>query len=640
MASSTVAATTGQGRSTLKRDVGLIGLLWASTGSIIGSGWLFGAQGALKDAGPAAIISWGIGAVFIMILALAHAELGGMYPVAGGTARFPHFAFGGAAGASFGWFSWLQAVTVAPIEVMAMIQYGYHYSWAQSLMKVPKGSDVNLTEVQPHPAHLTGVGVLVAVVLMGVLTAINLLSVRKLANANSAATWWKVGIPLLTIFVVGIAGFHGGNFSASDGFAPYGAKGILAAVSQSGIVFALLGFEQADQLAGESKNPKRDIPFAVIGSIVIGSIIYIALQVVFIGALPHSQIGTTWADGAYTAMTGPFAQLAGLIALGWLATILYIDAVISPGGTGLIYITATSRVAFGLSRNGYVPSIMEKTDKRRVPWVGILFAWFLGCICFLPFPSWAQLVNLITNASVLMYAGAPLALGVFRSKLPMAHRPFRLPFATVLSPLAFVVANLLLLWNGWTTAWKLGIAILIGYVILVANHVFGWNKVKPALDLKAAQWLPVYLVGMGVIVWKSDFGPDKHPWFPLWWDILATAVFSLIIYFWAMMVALPADRIQELIDASAADETGHTALGEALPEVGSGSAAAVASADEGPAGGSAVAVATPEALPEEPEAEAGPAESAGEAEAAPGSASEESAPEDEGDGEGSAGSSD
>src|SRR4051812_503442 len=89
----------------LKREIGLIGLLWASVGSIIGSGWLFGAQKALITAGPAAVISWVIGGVAILILALVHAELGGMYPVSGGSARFPHYAFGGAAGAPLGVFS-------------------------------------------------------------------------------------------------------------------------------------------------------------------------------------------------------------------------------------------------------------------------------------------------------------------------------------------------------------------------------------------------------------------------------------------------------------------------------------------------------------------------------------------------------
>jgi amino acid transporter len=524
-------------RPGLKRDIGFVGLIWASEGSIIGSGWLFGAQGALSTAGPAAIISWVIGGTAILILALVHAELGGMYPVSGGTARFPHYAFGGAAGASFGWFSWLQAATVAPIEVLAMITYGQHYSFANGWLKTVNGQHV-----------LTAPGIVVAVLLMAAVTGINFLSIRLLARTNSAATWWKVGIPLLTIFALAVVQFHGSNFTAADGFNPYGAKGILSAVSTSGIIFALLGFEQADQLAGESSNPRRDIPRAVIGSIVIGAVIYILLQVVFIAALPKDQIQGTWAHAAYTTMTGPFAQVATLLSLGWLATILYIDAVVSPGGTGLIYITGSSRVSYGLSRNGYVPSVFERTNKRGVPWVGLITAFVIGCICFLPFPSWRSLVGLITSASVLMYAGAPLSLGVFRRRLPSAYRPYRLPGATWLSPLAFVVANLLILWSGWMTDWKLGVAILVGYVILIGNRVFKLNPIMPQLDLRAAQWLPAYLVGMGLIVYLSDFGPLKHPWFPLWWDILVTAVFSLIIYFWALAVALPAEQIQHMVD--------------------------------------------------------------------------------------------
>jgi amino acid transporter len=525
----------------LRREIGFIGLLWASGGSIIGSGWLFGAQGALATAGPAAIISWTVGAVAILLLALVHAELGAMWPVAGGTARFPHSAFGGAVGASFGWFSWLQAATVAPIEVMAVIQYGQHYSFASSWMKVSGGQNV-----------LTGRGIVAAVVLMAVFTAINFLSVRRLANTNSAATWWKVAIPVLTIVVLAIGGLHLHNFSAANGFAPAGAGGILAAVSTSGIVFALLGFEQADQLAGESANPKRDIPRAVIGAIVIGAIVYILLQLVFLAAMPASKIGVTWAHSPFTTFSGPFAQLATLVGASWLATILYIDAVISPGGTGLIYTTGASRVSYGLSRNGYVPSAYERTDARGVPWVGLITAFVVGCICFLPFPSWRSLVGLITSASVLMYAGAPLALGVFRDRLPDAERPYRLPNARVLSPLAFAVANLLILWSGWTTDWKLGVAILLGYVILTLNHVLKLNPTRPQFEVRSAVWLPVYLIGMGLIVYFSDFGPTANPVFPLWWDIVAVTAFSVAIYFWAMRVALPTEKIEALIERGAA----------------------------------------------------------------------------------------
>jgi amino acid transporter len=524
----------------LRREIGFIGLLWASGGSIIGSGWLFGAQGALAAAGPAAVISWVIGAVAILLLALVHAELGAMYPVAGGTARFPHYAFGGAVGASFGWFSWLQAATVAPIEVMAVIQYGQHYSFANSWMKLSHGQHV-----------LTATGVVAAVVLMALFTAINFLGVRRLARTNSAATWWKMGVPILAIVVLGVSHFHPSNFTAANGFSPYGAKGVLAAVSTSGIIFALLGFEQADQLAGESANPKRDIPRAVIGAITLGAVIYILLQIVFLAALPAAEVKGTWAAAGYTTFSGPFANLATIVGLGWLATILYIDAVISPGGTGLIYTTATSRVSYGLSHNGYVPKVYEQVDRRGIPWFGLVTAFVIGCVCFLPFPSWKSLVGLITSASVLMYAGAPLALGTFRRRLPDADRPYRVPAATFLAPAAFAVANLLILWSGWITDYKLGIAILIGYAILAANRLFKLNPTTPLLDLRAAVWLPVYLVGMGLVVYLSDFGPLSNPVFPLWWDMVVVAAFSLAIYFWAMRVALPAETIEQMIEGGA-----------------------------------------------------------------------------------------
>src|SRR5205823_3151634 len=121
---------------------------------------------------------------------------------------------------------------------------------------------------------------------------------------------------------------------------------------------------------------------------------------------------------------------------------------------------------------------------------------------------------------------------------------FSVPAGAVFAPLAFIVANLLILWSGWTTVWKLGIAILIGYVLLSANRLLRLNPTTPELDLKAAQWLPVYLIGMGLIVYLSDFGPLAHPWFPLWWDMLAVVVFSLVIYYWARTVALPTDKIR------------------------------------------------------------------------------------------------
>ena len=169
----------------------------------------------------------------------------------------------------------------------------------------------------------------------------------------------------------------------------------------------------------------------MIGAIAIGAVIYILLQVVFLGALPAV------ADRRHAGRTSPFTDVHRPVRAARHARRrrlarddpLHRRGRSRPAGTGLIYTTASSRVSYGLSRNGYVPAVYERTDARGVPWVGLLTAFVVGCVCFLPFPSWRSLVGLITSASVLMYAGAPLALGVFRSRLPDAERPYRLPAA-------------------------------------------------------------------------------------------------------------------------------------------------------------------------------------------------------------------
>ena len=134
----------------------------------------------------------------------------------------------------------------------------------------------------------------------------------------------------------------------------------------AGIVFSYLGFEQADQLAGEIKNPQRNLPRAIIGAMLIGTAIYILLQVVFIAAMDPAQPDRTASPASATRTSCPARSPAwpALIGLGWLATILRIDAFISPFGTGLIYLTSTSRVTYGLAGTGTAADL-PGTDQRR-----------------------------------------------------------------------------------------------------------------------------------------------------------------------------------------------------------------------------------------------------------------------------------
>src|SRR5580693_4778497 len=498
----------------LKRELGLIGATWASETSIIGSGWLFAPLTAALLIGGGAVLDWIIAGIVVIVLALAHAELGAMYPVSGGTARFPHFAFGSVAGIGFGFFSYVQAVTIAPIECFAFMQYAAHF-WP-SIYDSTKG-------------NVTGVGFVLTIVLMAIFVAVNFLAMRIFARVNNVITWWKVAIPVLTIIVLATH-WHSGNFTAGGSFLPGGIHALFAALPAAGIIFAYSGFEQCDQLAGEIKNPGRNLPRAIIISILIGTAIYVLLQVAFIGAMPANLLGKGFPGITNTnILSGPFAGLAGLVALGWLATILRIDAFVSPSGTGLIYTTGTSRVSYGLARNRYYPQIFSRVDRNGIPWVGLVFAFLIGLLFLLPFPSWHSLVGLITGASVLMYAGAPLSLGAFRGQVPDANRPYRMPIASFLAPAAFIVADLLIYWSGFEVVWKLGIVLIIGYALIGISMAF--DPQRPPLDWKSAVWLPAWLIGMGLISWQGQYSgapsSDKHPLPPtntfhiaFWWDIL------------------------------------------------------------------------------------------------------------------------
>jgi len=531
----------------LRRDVGMVGLLFASVGSIIGSGWLFGALNASLVAGPASLISWVLGGAAVILLALIHAELGGMYPVAGGSARFPHYAFGSLIGFASGWFAFLGAVTTAPIEVEAALQYAHKV--------LP-----NLTQTANNQIIVTPSGYVVAALLMLLFSFINVMGVKWLSETNKVAVWWKIAIPAITIVALLIASFHPGNFTAGGGFSPFGWKGIFSAIPVGGVVFAYLGFEQAIQLGAETQNPKRNIPLAVIGSMVIGIVLYLGLAVAFIAALDPALLTKGWSAVSFSGeaiLYGPFAGLFTALGLTFFAVLIYIDAVISPGGTGLLYVGTSSRLTFALARNRYIPELFAYLSVRGVPIYAIAFSFLCGMLIFLPFPGWAQLVGFVSLATVIAYAMAPLAMGALRRQEPDRERPYRLWAGSLLAPLGFAIANEIILFAGWAVVWKLIVAILIGFILLGISAATSSPERRPSLDWRSGAWVWPYVIGLGVISYLGSFGPsDAIPLIGLkgatnalqfGWDILVMALFSIVIYYLAIGLRLPRERAQEYI---------------------------------------------------------------------------------------------
>jgi amino acid transporter len=436
-------------------------------------------------------------------------------------------------------------VAIAPIEVEASLGY-LNAKWWHGL--------------ENSSGLLTGKGLVVAVLAMFLFTGLNLLGVKWMSDSNSIMMIWKVAVPVITIIFIMAKRFHGSNFTAGGGFMPFGVKGIFVALPL-GVVFALEGFEQAAQLAGEARNPKRDVPLAVVGSMLMGAALYLLLEVTFIGALSPANLVHGWSNPFGAAGSfGPYYTLATSVGLGWLGVVLIIDALISPGGTGLVYLASTSRLSYSLARVRFLPPVFASIDRRGVPWFSITFGGVFGCFLFLPFGGWAQLVGAITAASSFMYSFAPVAAVSLRKSDPDRDRPYKVTGLNIIAPFGFVVSGLIIYWSDTTNLVKLDIAVLFFMVLyFVARRL---DPAQAPIDFRAGIWVVPWVLGLTVFSifggsyvggYSSVFGIHIGAHMPFWWDIGAIAVYSLIIFYYAVNTRLSPERTEANVLEAVAD---------------------------------------------------------------------------------------
>jgi amino acid transporter len=519
-------ATAGAGESgSLRRDARIIGLLFASTTSMIGSGWLFGAYHASKIAGPLSVWSWVVGAVIIMLIALCFAELAALFPRSGALVHMSHASHGDGLGRIWGWMLFLAYVPIPAVEAEAVVTYANNY--------LPYF-------IQPNSSGLlTVVGFITCAVLLGIFALLNFMAIRVLLSVNSTVTWWKIAVPILTIIVLIGASSHWDVWAADPH--SYQFSGIFTALPAAGIVFSYLGFRTAIDLGGESANPGRTIPMAVIGSVLISAVIYILLQVAFLMALRPQDLAGGWQHLSFTGQAGPFAGLAASLGIGWMATLLYIDAYISPGGTGLIYVTGGSRILYAVGEMSAGPRWLMMLNKAKVPWLSVLAMWVVGILFLLPFPAWQLMVDYITSITVLTYGLGPIVLLVLRRSQPDLRRPFRLWGAEVIAPIAFICSNWIILWTGFTTNSFLFILVTVGFVLYVLYYHFIARKPTADFGWRYIAWLLPWFGGMWVLSALGDIG-GGFGLLGFWPGCAIVAIWSLIVIRLAIWSALPAEE--------------------------------------------------------------------------------------------------
>lgn len=500
-----------------KRDIGLWSLLFVGVGGIIGSGWLFGPLYAAQIAGPAAIISWVLGGVVMVLIALTFAELGSAFPVAGSMVQVAQYSHGPLVSFIIGWMVWISSVTIAPVETMAIIQYAGSY--------IPS----LITKVN-NATVLTGLGIAVSAVIMLIMCVMNYYGARFFSRSNNVITLIKLIMPIATLILLISIDFHTSNFSSAQqgGFAPYGWHGILSALPLGGVVYSLIGANNILQLAEETKNPQRNIPLALIGAVASCAIIYALLQFAFVGAVSPHYLAAGWGKLHYPGDSGPFAGILTALGLAWFVVILYADAMLSPFGTGYIFTSATARVNYGLSKIGFFPQFFQDLSKRGVPIKAIAVNYLIGLVLFLPFPGWQSLVVFTVSCFIVSYVVGPIALVGLRKSHPDQPRPFKLPWVNSLALLAFYFCNLLIFWTGWHTVYRMMIAMAIGFLFFI-YHCWQQKNGLWSTQWRKSWWVFPYFIGLTVISFLGSFGQGLG-YLPFGWDFLAIGLFTLIIF--------------------------------------------------------------------------------------------------------------
>lgn len=507
-----------------QRTISSFGLLLAGIGSVIGSGWLFGPLYAAQIAGPAAVISWVLGGLLMMVIAFTFAELGSIFPIAGGMVQYAQYSHGPLVSFMVGWMIWISSVAVAPVETMGLLQYAANY--VPGIIK----------EVQ-HSHVLTPLGIVAAALIMFLMCILNFYGARFFSRSNVFITAVKLLTPIATIILLFIYNFHSANFYAqtSGSFAPFGWHGILAALPLGGIIYSFIGSNTILQLAGETRNPRRSIPLALIGSVIFCIILYALLQIAFVGAIAPATLLNGWNALHFTGDSGPFAAMFIALGFAWFAIVLYADAIISPFGTGYIYTAATARVNYGLSRIGFFPHWLQKLNQRGIPLYAILVNYAVGLLLFLPFPGWQALATFIISCFIFSYIIGPIALVALRKGLPDHPRPFHLPCATPIAFLAFYICNLLIFWTGWYVVSHMMFALAIGFVFFI---IYAYRSKDPLIgkQWQVSWWILPYLIGLTIVSYFGTFGEGtKQLTFGI--DFVVIAIFSTIIFYIALLTS-------------------------------------------------------------------------------------------------------
>src|SRR5271167_2564806 len=475
------------GENTLRRSLGPVNLITLGIGAIIGAGiFVLTGQAAALHAGPAVALSFVFAGITCAFAGLCYSEFASIIPIAGSAYTYGYatlgelvawiigwdlvleYAFGAATVAS-GWSGYFVGLlqdfhihippqlTTTPGNVL----YLYHDRW-QALAALPAGID---TSALPH---VTGVFNLVAFLVITVITTILIIGIQESANLNTAIVIVKLGV--VAVFLVLGIGYilkHPAQAHAnwtpfippSEGPGAFGIGGITAGAAS--IFFAYIGFDAVSTAAQEAKNPKRDMPIGILGSLVVCTILYILVSGTLTGLVNYRALD----------VSAPVAVGIDATGVRWGSILVKIGAVFGLGTVMLVMLLGQSRVFYSMSRDGLLWKWAGVIHPRfRTPWISNLVVGAIVAFmpALLPISRLSELVNMGT---LLAFAIVCAGVWILRRRNPTLHRPFKTPLVPLV-PFLGIVSALYLVWTlptltkvvvlGWLVV---GLAIYFTYSV-------------------------------------------------------------------------------------------------------------------------------------------------------------------------------
>jgi APA family basic amino acid/polyamine antiporter len=455
----------------LKRALGPFHLITLGIGAIIGAGiFVLTGHAAAEFAGPGVVISFAIAGLGCLFAGLCYSEYASMIPVAGSAYTYTYATLGRFLAWIIGWNLVLEYLATS--ATVAVGWSGYFNNFLASFGLAVPHAVVSAPITVSAAGHIMMTGALFnlpAMLLVGFVTIFLVIGVKTSANFNNVMVAIKLAIVLVVIFV----GFghvvpanHTPFIPPNTGtFGQFGWTGVFRATGV--IFFAYIGFDAVSVAAQEAKNPQRDVPIGILGSLVLCTVLYMLMSYVLTGIAPYGSLNVAHPVSA---------ALEALPDTAWLAPYVNIGAIVGLSSVVLVLLLGQTRIFYAMSRDGVIPPAFAEIHPRfATPWKGTIIT---GIACavmagLLPLDILGELVSIGTLAAFVIVCAGVMVL---RVRLPKAKRPFRTPLVWITAPLGIGMCLFMMVFLPLDTWLRLAAWTVIGLAIY---YLYSVKHAKP-----------------------------------------------------------------------------------------------------------------------------------------------------------------